>query len=100
MNELDANDGSTKSVDVQSVDKVRKYAKRKKVAKAFSLDVVWDYILIVFKKRTQSGRLVIILFLFIVLICKTSPYGEYVFCKVLIAVFHLSYFCIVVIVHK
>lgn len=53
----------------------RKHTKRKQLAKAFSLDVIWDYILIIFKKRAQYGRLVIILFLTIVLIEKTSPYG-------------------------
>lgn len=75
--------GSLKS-DVQSINsalqsisnKARKYSKRNKVAKAFSLDIIWDYILMIFKKRAQSGRLIIILFLAVVLIEKTSPYGE------------------------
>ncbi|XP_037049714.1 uncharacterized protein LOC119084007 [Bradysia coprophila] len=50
--------------------------KRKKLAKAFSLDVIWDYILIVFKKRFHTGRLIIILFLGIVFIGNTSIYDE------------------------
>lgn len=54
-----------------------KYSKRKQLAKAFSLDVIWDYILIIFKKRIQPGRLVIIIFLTIILVDKISPYGMY-----------------------
>ncbi|KAG4077355.1 hypothetical protein HA402_009756 [Bradysia odoriphaga] len=50
--------------------------KRKKLAKAFSLDVIWDYILIVFRKRFHTGRLIILLFLGIVFIAKTSLYDE------------------------
>ncbi len=67
------------NIEAQSVGKdstARKYAKRKQLAKAFSLDVVWDYIQIIFKKRIQSGRLIIILFLAIVLTDKVSPYGN------------------------
>lgn len=69
------------SVDNDGVKKARKYTKSEQVAKAFSLDVVWDYILIIFKRRDQYERFIIILFLTIVLVDNvTSPgFGEYTF---------------------
>jgi len=73
-------DNESESLQLQSNGKgstSSKHTKRKQLAKAFSLDVIWDYILIIFKKRTQYGRLVIILFLVIVLVEKASPYGRF-----------------------
>ncbi|KAJ6645752.1 hypothetical protein Bhyg_00961 [Pseudolycoriella hygida] len=53
-----------------------KGTKRKQMAKAFSLDVIWDYILIVFKKRSQNARIIILVFMAVVFIDKLTVFNE------------------------
>ncbi|KAJ6628990.1 hypothetical protein Bhyg_16750, partial [Pseudolycoriella hygida] len=53
----------------------RRKSKIQHLVKAFSLDVIWDYILIVFKKRRHNGRAVILIFLIVVFLCHMSLFG-------------------------
>lgn len=64
------------STNGKNVAATTKNAKKKTLAKALSLDVIWDYLRIIFKERYGRERLIIILFICIILVKRILPFGS------------------------